>query len=257
MPFAVAGWAAGCSRLRASHGQPELEPRESSHELALAFRVQPTTERPRGLPIPKSAAHERLLPRGLFPFSVSPHGAAAYCMMVPNHHAPAPSGFLDLLALSSAPSLPALFHAGSALGVHPSEPSSSRAAVPRLRGPSPHAVDRTRRSLTGSASIESRASPRQERQGHVKAPRATSTSGSCSARESATDKKRVRSLGARSSLGFSPLQGAPSPRDGSAFTEPPLLRFSIPGCRSAPRCYRSRVSLARSPAGLSRDCRPS
>jgi hypothetical protein len=30
---------------------------------------------------------------------------------------PAPSGFLNLLAPSSAPSLPALFHAGSALGV--------------------------------------------------------------------------------------------------------------------------------------------
>jgi hypothetical protein len=46
---------------------------------------------------------------------------------------PAPSGFLNLLTLQSAPSLPALFHAGSAPGVRPSEPCSSRAAVRRLR----------------------------------------------------------------------------------------------------------------------------
>jgi hypothetical protein len=46
---------------------------------------------------------------------------------------PAPSGYLNLLAPQSAPSLLALFHARSAHGVHPSEPCSSRAAVRRLR----------------------------------------------------------------------------------------------------------------------------
>lgn len=51
----------------------------------------------------------------------------------------APSGFPNLLAPSSAPSLPAL-SGRSALGVRPPELCSSRAAVRRLRRRSPHAV---------------------------------------------------------------------------------------------------------------------
>jgi hypothetical protein len=46
---------------------------------------------------------------------------------------PAPSGFLNLLTLRSAPSLLALFHDRSSHGVLPSELCSSRAAVRRLQ----------------------------------------------------------------------------------------------------------------------------
>jgi hypothetical protein len=46
---------------------------------------------------------------------------------------PPPSGFLNLVASSSAPDLLALFHARSAPGVLPSELCSSRAAVRRFR----------------------------------------------------------------------------------------------------------------------------
>jgi hypothetical protein len=60
------------------------------------------------------SSHEVLLP-----YSVSPPGAAAESGRVCLTRPPAPSGFLDLLTLSSAPSLVALFHATSAHGVVP------------------------------------------------------------------------------------------------------------------------------------------
>jgi hypothetical protein len=59
------------------------------------------------------------LPRGLFPFSVSPRGAAVSSVGRSKARPPAPSGFLDRLTLSSAPCLLALFRARSAHGVHP------------------------------------------------------------------------------------------------------------------------------------------
>jgi hypothetical protein len=63
------------------------------------------------------------------PFSVFPPRAAASIDWVCFAQPPAPSGTHNLLAPSSALSLPALFHAGSALGTHPPELCSSRAAV--------------------------------------------------------------------------------------------------------------------------------
>lgn len=52
----------------------------------------------------------------------------------------ASSGFLNLLTLSSARSIPALFHASYAHGVHPSELCSSRAGGSRLRCRCPLAI---------------------------------------------------------------------------------------------------------------------
>jgi hypothetical protein len=76
-------------------------------------------------------------------------------------HPPASSGFLNLLTRSSAQNLPALFRAGSAHGVRPSELSSSRAGRSRLRlcyplavgKPSPRLVTtaHSRRRSLGSA----------------------------------------------------------------------------------------------------------
>jgi len=72
------------------------------------------------------------------PFSVFQLGAAAACGRDCLTRPPAPSGFPNLLAPSSAPSLPALFHAGSALGVTlqsfvpPAQPHAISGAVPLL-----------------------------------------------------------------------------------------------------------------------------
>jgi hypothetical protein len=116
---------------------------------------------------------------------------------------PAPLGSRNLVAPSSAPSLPALFHAGSALGVTlqsflpPAQPYAVPSAVPLLAFAPP--------------------------------------SGFCSARESAT---RVRGLAwkrARSSPGFFSLQGTLSSCVGLAFTSPPLVWFTRSGasdCRA-------------------------
>jgi hypothetical protein len=65
---------------------------------------------------------------------------------------PAPSGFLNLLAPRSAPSLLALFHARSAHGVRPPELCSSRTAVRRLRRPYPHGVQEPFRPTREQAS---------------------------------------------------------------------------------------------------------
>jgi hypothetical protein len=62
---------------------------------------------------------------------------------------PASSGFLNLLTPSSAPRLPALFHAGSAHGVRPTKLSSSRAAC--APSPVPLPSCRSRRSRTSPA----------------------------------------------------------------------------------------------------------
>jgi hypothetical protein len=100
----------------------------SGHRAANALPARPKSR----LPEPW------LLPWSFFPSSVSPHVAAAVSMArgpTPEPHAP--SGFLDLLAPCSATCLPALFHAGSAHGVSPSEPCSSRAAVRRFPAPMP------------------------------------------------------------------------------------------------------------------------
>jgi hypothetical protein len=80
----------------------------------------------------------RFLPLQRFPHSEQRLFGRA-CLTQP----PASSGFLNLLTLCSAPSLPAVFHAGSALGVCPPELSSSRAAVRRFRRPSPLDVSAT------------------------------------------------------------------------------------------------------------------
>lgn len=82
------------------------------------------------------------------------------------------------------------------------------------------------------------------------------SSGCCSARKSATRLSGLDQIRARSSPGYLPLQGVLSHGDGPAFTGPPLLRFNHPD-HDRQEDRRSRVSLAKSKACLSRDCRPS
>jgi len=107
---------------------------------------------------------------------------------------PAPSGVHNLLAPSSAPSLPALFHAGSALGVTLqsfaplAQPYAVSSAVPLLAFSTP--------------------------------------SGSCSTRESAIRLSGLDYNRTRSSPGYSPLQGIHSLCAGPTFAGPPLMRFA-------------------------------
>jgi len=73
---------------------------------------------------------------------------------------PAPSGFLNLLAPSSAPSLPALFHAGSALGVTlqsflpPAQPYAVSSAVPLVAFQPPSGCRSTRESAIPSGGLD-------------------------------------------------------------------------------------------------------
>jgi len=118
----------------------------SSHGLRLLFRGCPSTEplhRALGFPpaLPsavKPSAFLQRLPQGSDPFSVFPAQGSGIAGRAFLTQPPAPSGSRNLLALSSAPSLPALFHAGSALGVAlqsfapPAQPYAVPSAVPLL-----------------------------------------------------------------------------------------------------------------------------
>jgi len=84
--------------------------------------------------------YNNFLPQGLFPHSVFPVPGSGFVGELYLSSPPAPSGFLNLLTPSSARYLPTLFHAGSAYGIRPSEPCSSRAAVRRLQRHSPHDI---------------------------------------------------------------------------------------------------------------------
>lgn len=108
---------------------------------------------------------------------------------------PAPSGSRNLLAPSSAPSLPALFHAGSALGV------TLQSFLPRAQ---PCAV-------SSAVPLVAFHPP----------------SGFCSTRESATRSSCLGWHRARSSPGSFPLQGVHSLGAGPAFTGPPLVRLLL------------------------------
>jgi hypothetical protein len=81
------------------------------------------------------ARHERAAapPLRFLPLQRLPTQDSGFRSRVCLARLPAPPGFLNPLAPSSVPRLLALFHARSALGVRPPEPSSSRAAACRLR----------------------------------------------------------------------------------------------------------------------------
>jgi hypothetical protein len=123
---------------------------------------------------------------------------------------PAPPGFLNLMAPSSAPSLLAIFHARSAHGVRPTELYSSRAAVRCSQRLCPHDVQVLQRAFQ-KTSFSSRMPKR--RAGATGSHRGKPAempppSRLYSTRESATPNRRFRPERARSSLGFPPLQGA-------------------------------------------------
>jgi hypothetical protein len=123
---------------------------------------------------------------------------------------PAPTGFLNLMALSSAPSLLALFHARSAHGVRPTELFSSRAAVRCSQRLCPHDVQVPQHAFQ-KTSFSSRMPKRRAGATDLRIGKPAgmpSPSRLYSTRESATSSRRFRPDQARSSLGFPPLQGA-------------------------------------------------
>jgi hypothetical protein len=137
------GWTPRSSRSR-HRGAIRKPPLGPSRGLALPFRVHPNLKRPLRHPVKPSEIPTTSSPEVSSPTASSQHGAVACLARACLTRAPAPSGFLNLLTLSTAPDLLALFHARSALGVHPLERFSSHAAVRRLRRRSPHVVGSAR-----------------------------------------------------------------------------------------------------------------
>jgi hypothetical protein len=129
--------------------------------------------------------------------------------------------------LSSAQSLPVLFHTGSAPGVRPSELCSSRTGGCRLRYRCPLAVGIASVQLHGWSRRPSQlprtcAWPRfPPIEAFAERP---SASGFCSVRESAHSKRWFRPIRARGSPGLRPLQGVHPPRTGRD------LRRVLPSC---------------------------
>jgi len=170
---------------------------------------------------------------------------------------PAPSGSHNLLALRSAPSLLALFHARSALGLLPPEPFSSQAAVRCLQRRSPPGVQAVAaRSLTAYPTRVSRRT-HSNAVYRLRAPSADPHLQGLAPPESSPlptgglDRPERVAL-----LGLLPLQGShPSPRWRGFH-----LRLPSCGCpnrRERPPGLHFRVLLPMRLAGLSRDCRPS
>jgi len=152
--------------------------------------------------------------------------------MVAEHPAldrPPSPGFLNLVTSSSAVDLLALFHARSTHGVRPSERSSSRAAVRRLRRRCPLVVGtppRPARTMVGSREHRSAApnlSPLKWA-GRRSVPR---LQGFAPHESPPPRLDGLGRTGARSSPGIHPLRGFPPHRNGAAFTAPPLMRFPV------------------------------
>jgi hypothetical protein len=129
----VARWTPGFSHGRLPCHARKLD-RVSSLELPPSFRERrpPSGRRPRIRP--RSSPRALAPPVRFLPLQRLPaQGSGIKSDRASHTRPPTPPGFLNLLTSSSAPSLLALFHARSAHGVRPSELSSSRAAVRRLR----------------------------------------------------------------------------------------------------------------------------
>jgi len=118
------------------------------------------------------------------------------------------------MASSSAPDLPALFHAGSAPGVHPSELCSFRAAARRLRRRCPLVVGTSFRLARAAGGRRKRRNAAPDPPpSHVDVPSGRpSPTGLCSARKSATPSRLFRPpRGAWLSWDSSPPGYSPSP----------------------------------------------
>lgn len=121
---------------------------ESSHGLRLLFRGRPSTEplhQETGFPETRQSVQPTATSatpplRFQTPTARSHSEQRHERRRLSKANSPTPTGDHNLLAFSSAPSLPALFHAGSALGVNPAKLCSSTAAARHFWRRSPHSV---------------------------------------------------------------------------------------------------------------------
>jgi hypothetical protein len=178
---------------------------------------------------PASSAPERVCTRAappmrFLPLQRLPARGSGIVGRVSLARPPAPPGFLNLLVLRSAPSLPALFHAGSAHGVAPFRalllPCSRTpfpAPLPSCRWTSPPT------SPPARARRPKPPDPFRLMEKPRKRPRLQGFSPHESPPPTADGLGRRR---ARSSPGLSALQGVPPRWNGSALTAPPLMAFA-------------------------------
>jgi hypothetical protein len=240
-----------------------IMPESSTESPLLSFRPpsECATRRAAGVPFATEVAPEPSAPPVRFrPLQRLPARGSGTNKVTepPKLDRPPPTGFLNLVASSSAPDLLALFHARSAPGVHPPELCSFRAAARRLRRRCPPVVGMIRRSARAAGGRRKRrnAAPNPP-PSHVDEPsKRPSPSGLCSTRKSATSHRRFRpTRSAWLSWDSSPPGFSPSPdgRDLHRASPHEILRTgaSVLAEASSGYCYPTRL------AGLSRDCRPS
>jgi hypothetical protein len=250
----------------------------SSRGLVLSFRGLPSSSgrRLHGAPTSEDVLAPRMTaapPMRFAPLQRLPARGGGLEDRACLTRSPAPSGFLNLVALRSAPCLPALFHAGSAHGVAPSRAlllsrgrTLSPAPVPSWRldetvesaSPAHRPLPAPRSPLPKQrrARPERRPGPRTGAHQGLTSPRKPPRLQGFAPRESPP--RLAEGLGRRGRvalLGFWPSRVLPSrQRLGSRRTSPHGL--CLIG-RERPMSWPSRVSVAGRWAGLSRDCRPS
>jgi len=168
----------------------------------------------------------QLLPWSFSPLSCLPTcGSGSFEALASTAKAFSPPGFLNLLALSSAPCLPALFHAGSTFGVLPSKAlllqcsrtSSPTPYLPSCRSRHPSFCSVSHQPSDCSASCEP----------GLRLFECPSPSGLCSTSKSATSSRLLGQTRAHGSSGLYVLRGVLSPRHARAFTQSPLSSFLI------------------------------
>lgn len=101
--------------------RPQSQSMRASENPLVDFQP-PTETNPTVEPLPRDPCEQgtwQLPPVRFLPLQRLPGKGQRHCGQACRAHPPAPSGFRNLLTLSSARNLPALFHAGSAPGIRP------------------------------------------------------------------------------------------------------------------------------------------
>jgi hypothetical protein len=220
MPFGPTGWAS-----RSSRRPIPLIPRNETGLLSWAralLQSPPSSQRPQRPPcLPTQrqlydASHEVCSPSAC-PRTRQRHSARG----LPHLEHQRPQVFSTSRRLHPPCACRPCFMPDPLMGLHPPEPFSSRAAVRRLRRPSPLAV------ATPPPAVERRPPKRTPNPRPLAEP--LDFRGLLHARVRHTRAGGLDRHTARSSPGLSTLQGIPPRCGGTAFTAPPLMGLASTG----------------------------
>jgi hypothetical protein len=258
LSLGVTRWTTGSSHDRAP-GQTRKVGLVSSLGLPLSYRVRCSPSGPRLHARPRSIAKPLAPPVRSLPLQRLPVlGSGTKVTELPELDRPTPSGFLNLVASSSAHGPAGLVSCQIRSWGSPFK----ALLLPCSRTPSPAPLPSCRWNAPSSCPNSCWSSRVPKHRARPPAPhkwagrRIIPRLQGFAPHESPPPRPGcLHRSKARSSPGIRPLQGFHPRRNGTAFTVPPLMRFPVG--RKRPFGLSSGVSYPARLAGLSRDCRPS